>query len=210
MNFLAHLYLSGESEGLKTGNFIGDYVKGRKFEHYQGEIRQGILLHRAIDNFTDNNPYFQEAKQFFHPYYKRYSGIVADVAFDHFLAFNWNSYSVYTLRDYTRNAHAILLSNYLRLPFRVQQFLPVIIRNRRLESYATLEGFEKALAIMANYTSLPAMSHHAVMVVEENRENLQSLFTAFMKEVLQFVEEEHGIPVFRPLLQDLAEVRNRP
>ena len=175
MNFLAHLYLSGESEGIQTGNFIGDYVKGRKFEHYQGEIRQGILLNRAIDNFTDNNPCFQDASRFFHPFYKRYSGIVADVAFDHFLALNWNSYSVYSLRDFTRNAHAVLLSNYLKLPFRVQQFLPVIIRNRRLESYATLEGLEKALATMANYTSLPAMSHHAARVVEKNRESLQYL-----------------------------------
>ena len=28
MNFLAHLYLSGEDEELLIGNFIADYVKG--------------------------------------------------------------------------------------------------------------------------------------------------------------------------------------
>ena len=198
MNFLAHLYLSGESEGIKTGNFIGDYVKGRKFEHYPDEIRRGILLHRAIDHFTDRNVHFREVRQFFQPAYNRYSGIVADVVFDHFLAMNWHSYSPFTLRDFTRHAHAVLLSNYLRLPFRVQQFLPVIIRNRRLESYATPEGLEKALEVMAKYTSLPPMSHQVTDVVEKNRSGLQALFTVFMADILQFVENEHGISVLRP------------
>ena len=29
MNFLAHLYLSGDNPRLMVGNFIGDFVKGR-------------------------------------------------------------------------------------------------------------------------------------------------------------------------------------
>ena len=69
MNFLAHLYLSGESEAIKTGNFIGDYVKGKKFENYSGDIRNGILLHRSIDNFTDNHLLFREARKYFYPDY---------------------------------------------------------------------------------------------------------------------------------------------
>jgi hypothetical protein len=29
MNFLAHLLLSGENEEIITGNYVGDFVKGR-------------------------------------------------------------------------------------------------------------------------------------------------------------------------------------
>jgi acyl carrier protein phosphodiesterase len=198
MNFLAHLYLSGESEGIKTGNFIGDYVKGRKFEDYPGDIRKGILLHRSIDNFTDNHNLFQEARKYFYPEYGRYSGIVGDVVFDHLLAKQWNRFSGHPLRDFARNAHAILLSHYLRLPFRVQQFLPIMIQHKRLESYATTEGLEKALRIMANYTSLPALSLKAIEVLEKNLDPINELFIRFMEEIICFVEEEHQISIRKP------------
>lgn len=200
MNFLAHLYLSGESDGIKTGNFIGDYVKGRKFENYTDDIRKGILLHRSIDNFTDNHHLFQEVRKYFYPDYGRYSGIVGDVVFDHLLAKQWNQFSGYQLRDFARNAHTILLSNYFRLPFRVQQFLPIMIQHKRLESYASVEGLEKALQIMANYTSLPALSQKAVEVLEKNLDPINELFIRFMEDIIYFVEVEHQISIKKPVL----------
>jgi acyl carrier protein phosphodiesterase len=199
MNFLAHLYLSGESEGIKTGNFIGDYVKGRKFEDYPGDIRKGILLHRSIDNFTDNHHLFQEARKYFYPEYGRYSGIVGDVVFDHLLAKQWNRFSGHTLRDFARNAHSTLLSNYFRLPFRVQQFLPIMIQHKRLESYATTGGLEKSLRIMANYSSLPALSLKAIEVLEKNYEPVNELFLRFMEEIISFVETGHNITILKPV-----------
>ncbi|MFZ5431135.1 MAG: ACP phosphodiesterase [Bacteroidota bacterium] len=198
MNFLAHLYLSGDSEDIMTGNFIGDYVKGTKFDQYQGDIRRGILLHRAIDDFTDRNIYFREARKLFGDYYGRYSGIVTDVVFDHFLANQWPVYSKVRLRDFTRLAHAVLLSRFLKLPFRVQQFLPFMIQHRRLESYATLQGMEKALRIMSDYTSLPPRSHQASEVVNIHHDMLQELFGRFMVEITDFVEQNHQISLDRP------------
>jgi acyl carrier protein phosphodiesterase len=198
MNFLAHLYLSGESDGIKTGNFIGDYVKGKSFNIYHGDIRKGILLHRAIDDFTDNNLSFREVKLFFRRDYGRYSGIVSDVVFDHLLAKQWNRFSGYQLRDFARNAHAILLSNYLKLPFSVQQFLPIMIKHKRLESYASVEGLEKALQIMSNYTTLPALSQKAVEVLEKNHDPINELFLRFMEEIISIVVTEFNITIFKP------------
>ena len=56
MNFLAHIYLSGENENIKIGNFIADAIKGNKYKEYSTEIQQGVLLHRYIDSFTDTHP----------------------------------------------------------------------------------------------------------------------------------------------------------
>ncbi|MDD3273470.1 MAG: DUF479 domain-containing protein, partial [Bacteroidales bacterium] len=60
MNYLAHIYLSGSNRQLQVGNFIGDFVKGRKHENYPKGIQKGILLHREIDRFTDCHPLFIE------------------------------------------------------------------------------------------------------------------------------------------------------
>ena len=155
MNFLAHLYLSGNDDKLITGNFIGDYVKGNNFLKYPGKIREGIVLHRRIDSFTDAHPLFRDAKKLFREEFGLYSGVVTDLIFDHFLAVSWKNYHPVTLRQFARKIHAVLISNIFYLPPRVQGFLPVLIKNRRLESYAREDGIHQSLDIMSRYTSLP-------------------------------------------------------
>ena len=183
MNFLAHLYLSGENEKVMVGNFIGDYVKGRKYEAFEDEIKAGILLHRQIDTFTDKHPKFREAKKLFRPEFGLYSGIIIDLVYDHFLAKNWNRFSDTSLRDFTKRVHAVLLSNYLHLPLKVQSFLPFIIQNRRLESYATVDGIQKAMEIMGRHSSLPQKSEEAIEIMKENYLFLENNFFCFMADI---------------------------
>lgn len=195
MNFLAHLYLSGDNEKVLLGNFIGDYVKGNKYLGYHEEIRRGILLHRRIDHFTDSHPIVKDVSGLFKQGYGRYSGIVVDLFFDHFLALHWNDFSAYRLRDFARNAHAIFLSNFWVLPGRVQQFLPFLIQNKRLESYATENGILKALALMSKYTSLPDATGFAMNVVRKEREYIDRNFIDFMEDMVRYVEGNFEISI---------------
>ena len=63
MNFLAHAYLSFDYTDILLGNMISDYVKGKKKFEYPPEIQSGIMLHRMIDEFTDNHPATKIAKE---------------------------------------------------------------------------------------------------------------------------------------------------
>ncbi len=191
MNYLAHLYLSGSSEDIILGNFIGDYVKGKKYFDYPDDVAKGILLHRRIDSFTDSHPQTREAKELFRAEFGLYSGIVVDFFYDHFLAKNWEHYSEETLRSFAKRVHAILLSNFRLLPRRVQGFLPFLIQNKRLESYATVEGIVNSLKIMGNYSSLPAKSETAKLILLENYSMLEDNFKNFMTEIKTFVELEY-------------------
>ena len=49
MNFLAHIYLSGENDLIKIGNFMADGIRGKQFEHFPLDVQKGIILHRSID-----------------------------------------------------------------------------------------------------------------------------------------------------------------
>ncbi|MDX9883206.1 MAG: ACP phosphodiesterase [Prolixibacteraceae bacterium] len=189
MNFLAHLYLSGSSDGVKVGNFIGDHVKGKQYLSYPGEIRTGILLHRQIDSFTDNHPIVKECADLLRPVFRRYSGIVVDLYFDHFLASLWDNYSDQQLKDFTRHVHAVLLKHFFLLPAPVKQFLPFLIQSKRLQSYAEIDGITRAIEIMGNYTSLPSESLHAKTVLYENYDFLRTRFVAFFQEIIHFTEE---------------------
>lgn len=187
MNYLAHLYLSGTSEKLLVGNFIGDYVKGKKYTNYPSEIAKGILLHRQIDSFTDAHNAHLEARNLFRSEFGLYSGIVVDFIYDHYLAKNWSDYSSITLRTFAKRAHAILLSNFGVLPTRVQAFLPFLIQNKRLESYASVEGIIHSLKTMSKYSSVPNKAAEAREVLEDNYKLLDENFSFFMEEMIAFV-----------------------
>ena len=199
MNFLAHIYLSGEDEKLMVGNFIGDYVKGKNYENYPSPIKEGILLHRQVDYFTDKHPYFRKAKKLVVEEFGLYSGIVIDLFFDYFLAKNWNKYSDINLRSFTKRAHAILLTNFFHLPKRVQGFLPFLIQNRRLESYATVSGIYKSLETMSRYTSLPEKAEVAKSILIQNIYALEEYFTAFFSDIILFVEKNYDVKIKKPV-----------
>lgn len=197
MNYLAHIYLSGEEKGVLTGNFMGDHVKGKAYDLYPPSIRKGILLHRQIDSFTDSHSHFRAAKKMLREDYGLYSGIVTDLFYDHFLARNWKIYSLTPIREFTQSVHAVLISYFFFLPAKVQGFLPFLIKNRRLESYATIKGIKDSLDIMSRHTSLPANTEKAIRILQENYISLENDFHGFMQDIINFVETIHGIILSR-------------
>ena len=207
MNFLAHLYLSGESEKMKVGNFIGDYIKGKRYLNYHPEIQQGILLHRYIDSFTDTHQLFLSSSNRLKKGYKRYSSVVVDLIYDHFLANNWDQFHTTPINEYVNNTHEVLIKNYLILPKRVKLFLPFLIQSRRLESYAQMEGLREALNIMSRRTSLPDYTDYAIECLQNEYDDFKNEFHLFMKDMLNYVSKSHQINVATPNDWHLNEER---
>ena len=201
MNYLAHIYLSGDSDEIILGNFIADYVKGNKYLNYPEKVSYGIRLHRSIDLFTDQHTLVKECINMLKPGYGRYAGIVTDVFFDHFLAANWNFYSEHTLRQFAKHAHAVFLSNFLLLPFRVKQFLPFLIQHKRLESYAQRDSMFQVLEIMSRRTSLPANSEWAMHILNQEYDQFEALFRSFFAELIDYVETDFGIILSMPEIE---------
>lgn len=198
MNFLAHQYLSGESEKVKIGNFIGDYIKGKKYLDYHPEIQKGILLHRSIDYFTDRHPIVLQSSNRLKKGYKKYSGVVIDVIYDHFLAKKWDQYHTQAISKFVTQSHEILVRNYLILPYQVKFFLPFIIQSRRLESYSTLEGLQSALEIMSRRTSLPDQTNYAIQTLQDQYDDFEFEFDSFMNDLIGYVRNKHQIIVATP------------
>jgi len=193
MNFLAHLYLSGPDVDIRLGNFIGDYVKGRSFSGYPEKVQKGIILHRAIDSFTDKHNSTHECIKILRPGYGRYAGVVVDIVFDHILANEWEKYSKYDLKAFTRSFYFQMIRKYKMLPETVRKFLPFMIHSNRLYSYRTLDGFSRALEIMSSVTSLPNNTKFAVEAVEQNYDLFSAHFNKFFPEMKAFVLKEYGI-----------------
>ena len=105
MNFLAHLYLSGNNENTIIGNFIANHVKGNGINKYEPGIRNGIILHREIDWFTDSHPQFLISKKRLTPTYRKYAGVIIDMYYDHFLSAYWDVYSEEPIISFTKRMY---------------------------------------------------------------------------------------------------------
>ena len=195
MNFLAHIYLSGDDDQIKIGNFIGDYIKGSAYHMYPDKIQRGIRLHRSIDSFTDKNRTVVKAKELFYVQYHKYAGIVIDILYDHFLANNWSRFSDVPLYDYVQNFYSLMQKYEFMMPTEVQIFIPKLIENNRLYSYRTLEGIRAVLSTMPKFTSLPDYSEFAMLTLKENYTFLEENFFTFFAEILYYMSNTHGIKI---------------
>lgn len=189
MNFLAHLYLSGNNEELKFGNFIGDWIKGNKYMNYDGDIRKGILLHREIDGYTDNHPMVDKSVERLRPAYGKHSAVAVDILYDHYLAKNWEDYSEVPLKKYVTEFHRYILMHFHLLPQGSRRFAFPFIRNRRLLCYADLKCFEDVLDKMAIYTSMPYRVKEAMTIIRFYYSDFEEEFRVFFEDLRGFVGE---------------------
>ncbi|RXP52297.1 DUF479 domain-containing protein [Lutibacter sp. HS1-25] len=190
MNFLAHLYLSKNNKNILIGNFIADAVKGKKHNNYPREIQIGILLHREIDNYTDNHPIVKKSMHRLHPRYRHYDGVIIDILYDHFLAKNWNMYSPISLESYAENTYHFLTKNAADFPEKLQKLLPNMIQYNWLVNYATLEGIERVLGGMNRRTKGISQMNLAIEDLNLHYNEFEEDFTNFFKDLEFFVEEK--------------------
>lgn len=190
MNFLAHIYLSGTDDGVKIGNFMADSIRGRQYENYPTQLRKGIILHRAIDSFTDNHPIYRQSKHRLHEKYGHYSGVIMDIVYDHFLAKNWATYSNELLEDYAQNFYVLLQERFDELTEKTQKILPYMIGRNWLVSYATLEGLEMILFQMDHRTKNRVAMQEAIVEVKTYYTEFEEEFTLFFAELQQFCAEQ--------------------
>ncbi len=190
MNFLAHIYLSGNNDLVTIGNFIADGIRGKKYLEFPNDIQTGILLHRQIDTFTDAHKTVRESTKRLHKNYSHYSGVIVDILYDHFLAKNWASYSDIPLDVYVDNFYDSLQDHFEVLPTRIQKMMPYMIADNWLLSYASIEGIAKVLEGMNRRTKNRSQMNLAVNELQEFYDEFEDEFTRFFDELIAFSNQK--------------------
>lgn len=186
MNFLAHIYLSGNDNELMIGNFIADFVKGQKKNDFPPQITKGIELHRAIDDFTDHHPVTLESKKRLYPNHHKYSGVVVDLYYDHFLAKNFSEYSKISLVDFASHTYKNILAFKDVLPPRILEFLPFMIERNWLVNYATVEGIGRTLSGLGKMVSFENRMSEATIDLNRHYSIFEEEFNIFFPQLINF------------------------
>lgn len=190
MNFLAHLYLSQHHKKIMIGNFIADHVKGKQFDDFEPLIQKGILLHRVIDEFTDNHDIVRKSKQSLHPRYRHYDGVIIDIFYDYFLAKNWANYSAIPLQIFTQSIYALFEEKSESLPIKSQNFIKYMIQYDILYNYQFKEGIQKVLNGMNHRTKGKSQMDLALEDLINLEQSLEEDFTLFFDDLISFSNQK--------------------
>ena len=198
MNFLAHIYLSGDNDLMKIGNFMADGIHGKHFDVFPIDIQKGIILHRAIDTFTDAHPIFRQSTKRLHANYHHYSGIIVDIFYDHFLAKNWRNYCDERLEEYSERFYQSLRDNYKDLTQKTQKMMPYMIEYNWLLSYQTIEGIESVLtkmdSRMKSRTKQESNMRYSVKELKLFYTEFETEFSTFFENLITFTTHTKLLP----------------
>lgn len=198
MNYLAHIYLSGDNTDIQIGNFIGDAIKGKDFQNYPLNILKGILLHRQIDSFTDMHPIVQRSKKRLHPRYGHYAGVLIDILYDYFLSVNWSHYSDVPIDDFIKGFYKNLQNNQSKLPTEIQQISTKLISYDWFSKYQSMSGIAIVLYGMEKRIKHNIPLHKGIFDLKKNHQALEKDFNEFFpllithsKNTLQALEKQY-------------------
>ena len=180
MNYLGHLFLSGDDPLVTVGNFMADEVKGRDLSRFLPAVERGIRLHRAIDSYTDQHPAQRSGRARVRTHAGRYAGVAMDLFYDHLLASRWSEHHPEPLHRFTQRMYALLHEHSDLLPMHTRLMLTYMEADDWLGSYARIDGIAQALAGMAHRTGAGDFLRGAEKVLVEHRTAYEAEFDGFL------------------------------
>jgi len=191
MNYLGHLYLSGNDIELMQANLYGDFIKGSHLAYLPEKIQQGIQLHRRIDHFIDNHPIIHELLPVLRVELPKVAGIAVDIYFDHLLAKNWKLFHPQELTDYLAIIYkefnlelAGYSSDYLA-------FLKQLIQHNWIRHYPTLDAVDRMSKNISSKLSFPNPLHNGKSVFLQHEKIITAAFFEYMRAANEhFLAEE--------------------
>ncbi len=187
MNFLAHLYLSGNDEEIMVGNVLADRIRGRKMHDFSEGIQKGIRLHHIIDNFTDSHPVVEASKRRLRQEFGHYAPVIIDIFYDHFLAANWENYSETLLNDFAINSYKILKKHKAFFSSGFQFALIYMRFKNLLVSYKTFKGVQFALDRLSGRSAYSSNLSKAVEELKNNYSLYKNEFEVFFPLLVKHV-----------------------
>lgn len=193
MNYLGHAYLSFGNAQTLLGNMIGDYVKGTEanMDVYPQGVKNGLLLHRHIDTFTDQHLAIREVKKFFRPKYGLYSGAVVDTLMDHFIANDESLFANEAALDYfVQQVYCQLGEQKQFFPERFVAHYESMITHNWLFHYRNEYGVQRSLNGLMRKAKHIDEVHTAFDLLIKHKAEMKELYLHFIKDIISFVKIE--------------------
>ncbi|MBB6004638.1 ACP phosphodiesterase [Arcicella rosea] len=193
MNFLAHTFLSGDDDDIKIGNLMGDFIKGNLDNEQNSLINKGIIngiiLHRAIDSFTDMHPVVRKSIHRLQPKYHKCAGIIVDVFYDHLLAKNFSDYSLISLPVYSQSFYRLIQERKNEMPVNIERLIHSMVTRDWFNGYATSQGIEWSLKGISQRLRFVSGIENATEDLKRDYDLYLEEFRIFFPELISYCQD---------------------
>lgn len=191
MNFLAHLYLADPTPASRIGNLLPDLCRIRPGTPLHPDVAAGVANHRRVDAFTDTHPLFARSKARLFPGCGRFSGIVVDIFYDHFLTLAWDAHCSAPLPDFVAQVHRDFRDHPRLMPPAVQPILVRLADQHWLLSYGDADGlrlcFRRMSVRFSERFGREVRLEQAVDLLAEHGDGLRRDFEAFFPQLVRHI-----------------------
>ena len=170
-----------------VGNLLPDFTKQISGQAYSNEVLQGAELHRFIDRYTDSHPIFKQSRSRISTERRRFSGVLIDIFYDHFLAINWDLYNNDSLLQSTQFYYLQLCQAEMPLPLRLTEAIERMPKIDLLYNYRTLKGIEHAVNRVSQRIRFENNLHGGIVELENNFAELEADFHLFFRDLQEAV-----------------------
>lgn len=168
------------------GNLLGDFARGVDINRLTTPVRQGLINHRAIDQFTDTHPEVHKLKTLFSPQRRRFSGIALDILFDHFLIHHWHRYTAEPLDHFINQAYQDLYQGYPLMPEQMQRVVSKMIDGDWIRSYEDIDQVGFALDRVAGRIRFQNNFAGSISEIRNQYDTLEAGFLQFFPDLITF------------------------
>jgi acyl carrier protein phosphodiesterase len=191
VNFLAHACLAEGSDHAIVGSLMGDFVKGPLAGgRYGAELTRALMLHRRIDTYTDGHDVVRESRHRVSPTRRRFSGIMVDMFYDHFLARRWDEYNDMPLERFTARIYSALREHHALLPERLRDMAPRMAAADLLGSYRYAESIGLALDRMGQRLKRGNVLVGSAEELLEHYDAFDADFRTFFPDLVRFARSQ--------------------
>ena len=185
MNLLAHLHLSeGRPVAVAAGNLLADFLRRTGAVAPDEEFAAGIRLHRRIDAFADAHPDLREARAALPSPWRRWSGILADVACDFCLSREWPRFHSQPLPVFVRSRLAAI-QRYLHFtPTPLRPLFDRALAENWLLAYGTPAGLRLTFERLSRRSPAAAALRGAEQAILAEEPAFRAAFDSFYPDCL--------------------------
>lgn len=191
MNFLGHLYLTRSADAaLQAGNFVADSVKGDPYRRLPTRMADGVMLHRAIDTYTDSHPEVERMVAMLHTQVGRVAPVAVDMVMDHILSRDWQQWHPSPISSFAAERYALLSEFEPHFPERVRLFFGHMVQHDWLSAYGREEGLRRSLQGVGQRLSFPSDLALAADCYLDHSTEMDACFGQFISDVDGYVNRQ--------------------
>lgn len=143
MNWLAHIFLSEQNIDFQIGNYLADPLKGKAWEDASIDLKNGMIVHKIIDSYTDSHEEFIKSKNRL-GHKGLLKAVVIDLTYDYLLTKNWDKFCHIPIDEFLQTFYNQANLKIISLPTHASTPLKRMVEFDLLNKYQNLQHLELA------------------------------------------------------------------